>query len=642
MRMTSFVVTIGDFFLMETTENFPVTHQKYVIPKYQREYKWTTEKVETLITDINNRDKFLGNIILNKVSNYYEIVDGQQRITTILLILIALFNKNKLDSGTELSEEQREIYRYLIKNDYPILENESIGEYVHINLNEIFISIDDSNDIYYQKDTFFLIYKTIMDQLNEINDLRSFQKKVLDCQILVLIGETQLSQNDSIEDIFMDINFKSQLLDVADIFKGYCFKNYAATFHNELKEQWTIIRRYIKEFKIIGYNDNDKETCQYLYYYLLSCHDTYNILSNLTINGKHYLDGKSNTQTKQLLIDMGNYGQNIINFIHDLDRNNYYFENLCHDAEKHKTETSSHQILKQMLHKIILNPNVQYYKFPILMVIHHLLKISELKDRLTYENLNKFITNYYIYSFFFICGSKKKNKQSIDHTILDSLYSNIKNHNIDNAINDLLKTVKALRIKYLSEYKQFSKIDIEKMYALYSLIDNYSAANNCVNLLYSSASSYTQEPLIIHNNKNSNITWTETDNEFIFSLKSLFNKNSDTISNLNKYKNSIANYIILPEILNGNMNQKDIVEKINMIKTHYNKQIPKHISLIISHIETNTKYLALAKLKGQKEKEETIKTIYKQFIDEYFSDDSQRQLSEKLELTLKQSFRNNN
>lgn len=116
MRMTSFVVTIGDFFLMETTEKFPVTHQKYVIPKYQREYKWTTEKVKTLITDINNRDKFLGNIILNKVSNYYEIVDGQQRITTILLILIALFNKNKLGSGTGLSEEQRELRRYLIKS----------------------------------------------------------------------------------------------------------------------------------------------------------------------------------------------------------------------------------------------------------------------------------------------------------------------------------------------------------------------------------------------------------------------------------------------------------------------------------------------------------------------------------------------
>lgn len=250
MRMTSFVVTIGDFFLMETTEKFPVTHQKYVIPKYQREYKWTTEKVKTLITDINNRDKFLGNIILNKVSNYYEIVDGQQRITTILLILIALFNKNKLGSGTGLSEEQRELRRYLIKNDHPILENESIGEYINFTSNnEIQLSINDANDIYYQKSTFEKIYGSIIEQINSINDLISFQKKILDCQILVLIGLGQTGQNDSIEDIFMDINFKSQLLDVADIFKGYCFKNYAAIFHNELKQQWTIIRKYIKEFK---------------------------------------------------------------------------------------------------------------------------------------------------------------------------------------------------------------------------------------------------------------------------------------------------------------------------------------------------------------------------------------------------------
>ena len=123
----------------------------------------------------------------------------------------------------------------------------------------------------------------------------------------------------------MDINFKSQLLDVADIFKGYCFKNYAAIFHNELKQQWTIIRKYIKEFKKIGYNDNDKETCQYLYHYLLSRPETYKIPSNLSFSGKHYLDGKNNTETKLILIDMGNYGENIINFTNNLERTSYKF-----------------------------------------------------------------------------------------------------------------------------------------------------------------------------------------------------------------------------------------------------------------------------------------------------------------------------
>ena len=94
LQLESFVVSIAEFFLIcrEKEPNFDNNRRKYVIPKYQREYKWTAEKVQTLISDINNRDKFLGNIILNKVSDYYEIVDGQQRITTILLILIALFN----------------------------------------------------------------------------------------------------------------------------------------------------------------------------------------------------------------------------------------------------------------------------------------------------------------------------------------------------------------------------------------------------------------------------------------------------------------------------------------------------------------------------------------------------------------------
>lgn len=122
--------------------------------------------------------------------------------------------------------------------------------------------------IYYQKNTFENLYRTIIEELSQIDDLMSFQKKVLDCQVLVLIGDTHRRQNESIEEIFLDINFKSQLLDVADIFKGYCFKNYPATYHNELKEQWTTVRKFMKEFEKIGYVDTD--TCTYLYHYLLS------------------------------------------------------------------------------------------------------------------------------------------------------------------------------------------------------------------------------------------------------------------------------------------------------------------------------------------------------------------------------------
>ncbi|MDP3444132.1 MAG: DUF262 domain-containing protein, partial [Ignavibacteria bacterium] len=277
MDISSFVVSISEFYQInrDNEANFDPARKKYVIPKYQREYKWSTEKVQTLISDINNRDKFLGNIILNKVADYYEIVDGQQRITTLMLILIALINKHKPLAGTELSEEQREIIRYLYKDGHLVLQNESVGEYVHCSANEISLSIEDNADIYYQNDTFNKLYRTIVKELGNFGDIMSFQKKVFDCQFLVLIGETRGRQNDSIEDVFLDINFKSQLLDVADIFKGYCFKNYAPTFHEELKAHWTEVRKYTKKFEQLGYED--KDTCEYLYHYLLARPETYRI-----------------------------------------------------------------------------------------------------------------------------------------------------------------------------------------------------------------------------------------------------------------------------------------------------------------------------------------------------------------------------
>lgn len=301
MEINSFVVTVDEFFLMSKHRepHFEPSYTRYVIPKYQREYKWTEEKVHTLITDINNRDKFLGNLILNCISDYYEIVDGQQRVTTILLILLALFNKRKSDTGSGRNEEQRDLLRYIFKpnTNSPVLENESIGPYLSLQDNEIKLAIDDSQDIYYQKETFEKLYGSIVNELKNIKDLDQFQKKVMDCQFLILFGDTHGRQNDSIEEVFLDINFKSQLLDVADIFKGYCFKNYKAVYHDELKELWTSIRRCMKGFERIGYVNANPNTdgCPYLYLYLLSRPGTYDIPLNLSYNGTHHLEGKSHT-----------------------------------------------------------------------------------------------------------------------------------------------------------------------------------------------------------------------------------------------------------------------------------------------------------------------------------------------------------
>lgn len=73
--------------------------KKYFIPKYQRPYSWTKDNAEQLIEDIfnsfsaNEKEYFIGSLICIKNDDgIFEVVDGQQRLTTISLILAQLHN----------------------------------------------------------------------------------------------------------------------------------------------------------------------------------------------------------------------------------------------------------------------------------------------------------------------------------------------------------------------------------------------------------------------------------------------------------------------------------------------------------------------------------------------------------------------
>ncbi len=74
---------------------------KFVIPKYQREYVWRKEDWDNLFNDLleNEEGHFLGSIIcINKVSDTLgtlplELVDGQQRLTTISILYSSIYKK---------------------------------------------------------------------------------------------------------------------------------------------------------------------------------------------------------------------------------------------------------------------------------------------------------------------------------------------------------------------------------------------------------------------------------------------------------------------------------------------------------------------------------------------------------------------
>ena len=86
---------------------------EYRVPIYQRNYAWTKDEIELLLNDINDIDEsfegkyYLGSLIVNQLgANYYDVIDGQQRLTTLFLML-SFLNDTSVNKRS-LSFEARE------------------------------------------------------------------------------------------------------------------------------------------------------------------------------------------------------------------------------------------------------------------------------------------------------------------------------------------------------------------------------------------------------------------------------------------------------------------------------------------------------------------------------------------------------
>ncbi|GAA7480217.1 DUF262 and DUF1524 domain-containing protein [Helicobacter pylori] len=103
-------------------------NNQFVIPIYQRLYSWKKEQYEQLWDDIikiGGNDKmnghFIGSILYVRVDDTHSspllIIDGQQRLTTITLLLIAL--RNRSSEEVEILEKfsRKKVESYLINSD---------------------------------------------------------------------------------------------------------------------------------------------------------------------------------------------------------------------------------------------------------------------------------------------------------------------------------------------------------------------------------------------------------------------------------------------------------------------------------------------------------------------------------------------
>lgn len=103
---------------------------KVFVPTYQRAYSWDTEtdskkppkQVNTFLTDLEefNRSKaaatyYFGHFLFEKRDERFGIIDGQQRLTTIVIFLSALLRQ--LKEIRELKDEEKEAYEDIVKRN---------------------------------------------------------------------------------------------------------------------------------------------------------------------------------------------------------------------------------------------------------------------------------------------------------------------------------------------------------------------------------------------------------------------------------------------------------------------------------------------------------------------------------------------
>ncbi|TMO42864.1 DUF262 domain-containing protein [Pseudoalteromonas sp. S4389] len=109
------------FMLMEPkNENFNELiggSSKYLVPRFQRDYAWDVEQWEDLWNDLTNTDAnegfhYMGYIVLQAKEQYqYEVIDGQQRLVTLSLIVLAAMKaiQNMIEKGEDEADNKERL-----------------------------------------------------------------------------------------------------------------------------------------------------------------------------------------------------------------------------------------------------------------------------------------------------------------------------------------------------------------------------------------------------------------------------------------------------------------------------------------------------------------------------------------------------
>lgn len=236
----------------------------YIVPDYQREYVWTDREVNQLLTDIHEQldggsdnEYFIGTILVapSQQKNHYEVIDGQQRLTTFFLILCALkslFEGHEQSSlisnliSTSYTDKLGEVRKSLKLEPRYEYAGDVISKIVELNTdaekvrNEI---ISSGIPKFGSLNNLLAAYSTIHAFLKETysteNDLKKYWGYLSNSVVFIQIS-TDVS---SALKIFETINERGVGLNPMDLLKNLLFTHVNQTEFNKLKDEWKKITK---------------------------------------------------------------------------------------------------------------------------------------------------------------------------------------------------------------------------------------------------------------------------------------------------------------------------------------------------------------------------------------------------------------
>lgn len=180
----------------------------YKIPFYQRNYTWGKPEIEELIKDVlenNSRHYYLGNIVIKTEHFDKIIVDGQQRITTLLLLVKAFTTFEEIDETSLMH------FNKALESTYEnqVFSSSNILEKI---FKDIPLSSNEQNSVYYKN--YMIILELIKNQ-NILEIIEQYYK----------IQFAYIGLDDDVDEhkVFSQINSTGKKLRAFDLMKNYLF-----------------------------------------------------------------------------------------------------------------------------------------------------------------------------------------------------------------------------------------------------------------------------------------------------------------------------------------------------------------------------------------------------------------------------------